>query len=492
MNSTAVIAVIAVVAVAGVGGGAFFLMNNGGNEATTYSVTYDLDGGSGNAPVQKAMKEGETFTIASCEASKIGNTFAGWSDGEKSYVAGSTYTVGTSNIVLKAIWNIASYSIVAPKSTAGYAVTAENATVEYNHSYTFTVDIADKYNGDVTVLADGTHGNITTSKTGNTTTVTIPEIASDISNISLSGITELGIGTHFDYVLSGTWSYNAQNGTIEGTYNFEYVAQNSEDFMFANTMVLRLMNGETVVTESDTTDKPQFIFGNLDYADYCLDVKKGTSAGTAVIVTIDGQKTLDKYSLVNGTMTYTYFVDSTSNILYRISGEGTNGSMTMNIIYDLGEYEILSESPYEPSEKLTQYAVMGVTGTHSGRALSGTMTVDCWAESPTQYINKTIYDIKYTDDSSAFQVGEEYELKDDDEDDSSLPPTGAIRGEDVVMMTVDGEKTLQVWSYTENTNNYTLYIGMNGEEKVPYRMILEIPTLNIQVTYNLTEYVVVE
>ena len=492
MNSTAVIAVMAVVAVAGVGGGVFFFMNNGGNEATTYSITYDLDGGSGNAPVQKAMKEGETFTVASCEASKTGNTFAGWSDGEKSYAAGSTYTVGTSNIILKAIWNIASYSIVAPKSTAGYAVTAENATVEYNQSYTFTVNVADKYNGDVTVIADGTHGNITTSKTGNTTTVTIPEIASDISNITLGGLTELGIGTHFDYVLSGTWSYNELNGTIEGTHNFEYVAQNSEDFVFINTTVLRLMSGETVISENDTSDNPDFYLGNLAYANYCLDVTKETPAGSAVIFTIDGQKTVDRYSVVNGTMTYTYFVDPSTNILYKMSAEGTTNAVAMNIYYDLEEYEILSESPYEPSEKLTQYAVMGVTGTHSGRALSGTMTIDYWAESPTQYINKTINDIKYTDNSSAFLVSDKYELNDDDEDDSSLPPTGAIRGEDVVMMTVDGEKTLQVWSYTENSNNYTLYIGMNGEEKVPYRVILENPTLDIQVTFNLTEYLSLE
>ena len=65
MNTSVVIAVVAVVAVAGIGGGVFFMMNNGGDEATTYSVTYDLDGGTGSAPVQKALKEGETFTVAS-------------------------------------------------------------------------------------------------------------------------------------------------------------------------------------------------------------------------------------------------------------------------------------------------------------------------------------------------------------------------------------------------------------------------------------------
>ena len=492
MNTSVVIAVVAVVAVAGIGGGVFFMMNNGGDEATTYSVTYDLDGGTGTAPVQKALKEGETFTVASCDANKTGKTFAGWSDGEKTCAAGSTYTVGTKNIVLKAIWNTASYSVTAPVSTIGYDVTAQNATVEYNQSYSFTVNVADKYNGEVSVTANGTHGTITTSKVGNTTTVTIPEIASDISSITLGGITELGIGTHFDYVISGTWATNTQNGTLEGSYAFRYVAQNSEDFVFTNINHLIMKQGETIVHETDNSDDPSFLYGNLSYANYCLNVSAMTPAGTAVVVTTDGQKTLNKYTNTNGTLTHTYFVDPSSNIMYKMTTTGTNEGTTLNIAYELGTYEILSEDPYAPTDKLTQRVVMSITGTHSTREISGTMTELYWAESPTQYITKTVWDLRYTDDSSAYMVGDEYELNDNDEEDDPYPPTGAVRGADVVMMTIDGEKTLQVWTYTENEIDYTVYLGMHGDEQIPYRMIQNAAGLSLQLTWELTEYVVIE
>lgn len=492
MNTSVVIAVVAVVAVAGIGGGAFLLMNNGGDDAPTYTVTYDLDGGTGDAPVQKALKEGETFTVASCDAKNTGKVFAGWSDGEKTCAAGSTYTIGTKNIVLKALWNTATYSITAPVSSAGYEVTAQNATVEYNQSYTFTVAVADKYNGDIAVTANGTHGTITTSKTGNTTTVTIPGIASDISSITLNGITELGVGTHFDYVLSGTWSYNTQDGTIEGTSTFRYVAQNSEDMIFANTTILRMMQGQSIIYEDDNSDDPKFLFGNLDYANYCFNMSSGTPAGTAVVVTTDGQKTLNKYTVADGTLTYTYFVDLTSNIMYKMTTTETRNSVTMNVACELGTYEILSENPYAPTEKLTQRASYSVTGTHSTRELSGTMTTSYWAESPTQHITKDAYDIKYNDDQSAFMVGEDYDLKDNDAPDEPLVPTGAIRGADAVLMTIDGEKTLQVWSYTEDGIDYTMYVGQHNGEDIPYKMEQVITAQSATLTWTLTEYIVIE
>lgn len=492
MNTSVVIAVIAVVAVAGVGGGVFLTMNNSGDDAPTYTVTYDLDGGTGEAPVQKALKEGETFTVASCDAKKTGKTFAGWSDGEKTCTAGSAYTIGTKNIVLKAIWNTAIYSITAPVSSAGYEVTAQNATVEYNQSYTFTVNVADKYNGDVAVTTNGTHGTITTSKTGNTTIVTIPEIASDISSITLSGITELGVGTHFDFVLSGTWSYNTQNGTIEGSSSYKYAAQNSETMIFTGNTLMRTMQGETLIRESDNTDNPDFYPGNLDYANYCFNVDEMTPVGTAVVVTIDGQKTLNKYTTVRDSLTFTCFVDLSSNIMYKMTVSGTSEGVTMSIAYELGTYEILSEDPYAPTDNLTQRAVMSVTGTHSTREVAGTMSLLYWAESPTQYVNKTVYDIKYSDDQSAYLVGESLKLKDKDEPDESLVPTGAIRGDDVTIMTIDGEKTLQVWSYSEGEIDYTLYVGQHNGEDVPYKMVQTITAKSTTLTYVLTEYLVVE
>lgn len=49
---------------------------------STYTVTYDLDGGSGTAPTQASLCEGETFKVASADGiTKTCYTFAGWSDG---------------------------------------------------------------------------------------------------------------------------------------------------------------------------------------------------------------------------------------------------------------------------------------------------------------------------------------------------------------------------------------------------------------------------
>ena len=492
MNNGVIIAVIAVVAVAGIGGGAFVLMSNGGDDATTYSVTYDLDGGTGTAPVQKALEDGETFTVAKCDATKAGFNFAGWSDGEKTYQPDADYKIAAKAVVLKAIWEVASYTVTAPLSSAGYEVTAQNATVGYNESYTFTVSVADKYNGDVAVTASGTHGTITTAKNGNTTTVTIPGIASDISSITLSGITELGIGTHFDYVITGTWSYNAQDGTVEGSSSYKYVAQNSEEMLFTETTVLRTMQGTNVINESDNSDDPKFIYGNLDYANYCLNTSLMTPAGTAVVVTTDGQKTLNKYTLVDGTMTYTYFVDLSSNIMYKMTAVGTKNSVTMNTAYELGTYEILSEDPYTPSEKLTQREVASVTGSYESKEFAGTVTDLYWAEAPEQHVVKTTWDVKYTSDSTNFRVGDIYNLEDNDDDDEPLIPAGAVRGADVTMMTFNGEQTLQVWTYTDDDGaDVTLYVGTYNGEQMAYKAEYVDTANSLTMVMTITEIVMV-
>lgn len=71
----------------------------------TYTVTYDLNGGSGTAPTQASLCEGETFKVASADRiTKTCYTFASWSDGSNTYAAGDTYTMGTANVTLMAQW----------------------------------------------------------------------------------------------------------------------------------------------------------------------------------------------------------------------------------------------------------------------------------------------------------------------------------------------------------------------------------------------------
>lgn len=74
--------------------------------SSTYSITYDLNGGSGTTPTQGNKSSGQTFTAASGSGfSKSGFTFGGWSCSSTTYAAGATVTVGSANITCTAIWN---------------------------------------------------------------------------------------------------------------------------------------------------------------------------------------------------------------------------------------------------------------------------------------------------------------------------------------------------------------------------------------------------
>ena len=73
--------------------------------ATTYTVTYDLNGGTGTPPTQANVAAGGTFTLAASSGfSKVGYSFAGWNDGTKTYNAGDTYTMPANAVTLKAQW----------------------------------------------------------------------------------------------------------------------------------------------------------------------------------------------------------------------------------------------------------------------------------------------------------------------------------------------------------------------------------------------------
>ena len=72
---------------------------------TTYTVTYDLNGGTGTPPTQASVAAGGTFTLAASSGfSKAGYSFAGWNDGTTTYKAGDTYTMPAKAVTLKAQW----------------------------------------------------------------------------------------------------------------------------------------------------------------------------------------------------------------------------------------------------------------------------------------------------------------------------------------------------------------------------------------------------
>jgi len=73
----------------------------------SYSVTYDLGGGSGTLPTKANVNIGDTFTVSTeTSPTKLAHTFVGWGDGDFVYANSDTYTVSAKNIVLTAVWNI--------------------------------------------------------------------------------------------------------------------------------------------------------------------------------------------------------------------------------------------------------------------------------------------------------------------------------------------------------------------------------------------------
>ena len=79
-------------------------------QADAHTVTYAVGAhGSGTVPTQASVATLGTFTVAaSALVGDTGYTFNGWNDGSHTYIAGETYTVGVSNVVMTAMWQASS------------------------------------------------------------------------------------------------------------------------------------------------------------------------------------------------------------------------------------------------------------------------------------------------------------------------------------------------------------------------------------------------
>jgi uncharacterized repeat protein (TIGR02543 family) len=101
--------------------------------AVSRSVTY-VGGGSGvtgTLPTQSAVGTDGVFTVAAGSGfARPGYTFAGWSDGSRSYDAGDSYTVALTNVVLTALWSANSYTVTYHYNgaTGGAATVSDSFT----------------------------------------------------------------------------------------------------------------------------------------------------------------------------------------------------------------------------------------------------------------------------------------------------------------------------------------------------------------------------
>ena len=81
-------------------------------QAIDYSIEYRLNNGTGTAPTEADQNVGDVITMKPITGiTRTGYDFMGWSDGTTTYAVGATYTVGTTNVVLTAQWQIQTYTI---------------------------------------------------------------------------------------------------------------------------------------------------------------------------------------------------------------------------------------------------------------------------------------------------------------------------------------------------------------------------------------------
>lgn len=105
-----------------------------------YTITYAAGDGTatGDAPTQVDKAKGETFEVAANSFEVAGKVFDYWNDGTNGYNPGDTYTVGTNNVTLTAVWRTPSTMYAITKGAH------ENGD--------FTIDPASQEAGEVVTL----------------------------------------------------------------------------------------------------------------------------------------------------------------------------------------------------------------------------------------------------------------------------------------------------------------------------------------------------
>lgn len=198
----------------------------------TYTVTYDDNESTGTAPIDSSSyTEGATVTVlgntGETVLSKTGYDFNGWNtlangDGT-AQAAGSTFTMGTSDVTLYAQWTIVSYTVTYNNntSTGGTVPTP----VDYNYEATVTV----LGNTGSLVKTDYAFAGWNTQAGGNGMYYNVPDyVVPDTFNMGAENVTlyaqwdVISIGVSYGggivaYILQGVdsgYDANVQHGLI--------------------------------------------------------------------------------------------------------------------------------------------------------------------------------------------------------------------------------------------------------------------------------------
>lgn len=140
---------------------------------TTYTVTYNLNGGTGTTPTESAKASGASFTLHNGTTgitAPAGKAFSKWKDQDDNlYNGGTSFTMPAKNVTLTAQWSCITPTISAHPSNgtcvqggspSPLTVTASGGTLSYQWKQCAT--------------ADGTYVNVTGGSGGTTASYTPP------------------------------------------------------------------------------------------------------------------------------------------------------------------------------------------------------------------------------------------------------------------------------------------------------------------------------
>ena len=213
--------------------------NTPGPATEYYTVTYNLNGGTGTLPTETNKAKDEKFNLASADGLSKGELyFAGWNDGTLTYKAGAEYKMPAHDVTFTAQWS-------EEQQAALYTVTFDLG------EYDGTEDAPDPLDGD----ADNP--------------ITLPAVGVDWDGHSFTGWLEEG--TEGDPLAAGD--------SYAPTKDVTLTAQWEED-----------PSGSEIIYADLDLDEQAFIYlyadgtGELDYSDESLDAKT-----VAFTYTLDGE-----------------------------------------------------------------------------------------------------------------------------------------------------------------------------------------------------------
>jgi uncharacterized repeat protein (TIGR02543 family) len=130
---------------------------------STYTVTYDGNGSDGGSvPVDdSSYTSGAAVTVLGNTGglTRSGHTFTGWSNGTDTYTAGDTFTMGSADVTLYAVWKSES----SGGGGGGTAITSYTLSYDGNGAISGTVPASKSYTKRSTVTVSGNTGALAKS-----------------------------------------------------------------------------------------------------------------------------------------------------------------------------------------------------------------------------------------------------------------------------------------------------------------------------------------